>query len=577
MENTLSPTFTPTQRFWRLLKPDRKEIRNVYVYSIFNGLVSLSLPLGIQAIVNLIQGGQFNTSWVVLVMFVVLGVAITGTLQIYQLRITENLQQKIFTRAAFEFAYRIPKVRMEAIYKYYAPELMNRFFDIVSVQKGLSKILIDFSTAALHVIFGLMLLSFYHSFFIFFSIILVAMVYALLYFTAKRGLITSLKESKYKYKVAHWLEEMARTGTTFKLAGTTDLALHRTNTHTGDYLKARESHFKVLVQQYSLMVVFKVLVATGLLAIGGLLVMEQQMNIGQFVAAEIIILLVIGAVEKLVMSLETIYDVLTALEKVGQVTDLELEQNKGITLADECTEDGLHIELEDVSFTFPSHHEKTLDHLSLSLKCGEKVLVTGPSGAGKSTLLRILAGLFDVQEGHISYNGLPKGNLALNSMRAVIGSCLTQEELFEGTVTENISMGREGVTFSDVKWIVEQLGLDGFIRTLPHGYDTVLDPQGRKLPRSIVQKLLLARSSVHRPKLLLFEDAFEHLDESDRIKVIDFLTSKDHGWTIVSVSSDSYLASKSDKIAIMKAGKIIKKGSYNEMKAIANFKKNGNA
>ena len=191
---------------------------------------------------------------------------------------------------------------MESLYKHYAPELMNRFFDTMSVQKGLSKILIDFLTAILHVVFGLVLLSFYHPFFIAFSVLLVIIVYAILRFTVRKGLDTSLMESKYKYKVAHWLEEVARTSVTFKLAGTTDLPLKRVDGHTKDYLQARESHFKVLVRQYSLMVGFKVIVALGLLAIGGILVMQQQMNIGQFIAAEIIILLVMAAVEKLVLS-----------------------------------------------------------------------------------------------------------------------------------------------------------------------------------------------------------------------------------------------------------------------------------
>ena len=100
-------------RFWLLLKPDKLEIRNVYFYALFNGLVYLSLPVGIQAIINLIQGGQVSTSWIILVIFVILGIALNGILTISQMRIVENLQQKIFTRAAFEFAYRIPRIKLE--------------------------------------------------------------------------------------------------------------------------------------------------------------------------------------------------------------------------------------------------------------------------------------------------------------------------------------------------------------------------------------------------------------------------------------------------------------------------------
>lgn len=304
---------SPVRRFWMLLKPDRKEIKNVYVYSIVNGLVNLSLPVGIQAIINLIQGGQVSTSWIILVIFVIAGIIVSGILQVNQLRITENLQQKIFVRAAFEFTYRIPKVRLESLYKHYAPELMNRFFDVMSVQKGLSKILIDFSAASIQVVFGLILLSMYHPFFIVFSLILIILIYTIFKYTGQMGLKTSLEESKYKYNVAHWLQEVARTNVTFKMAGETQLALEKTEKETSKYIAARESHFKILVQQYALMISFKVLVAAGLLIIGGILVMEQQMNIGQFVAAEIIILLVLNSVEKLIVSLEVLYDVLTSL------------------------------------------------------------------------------------------------------------------------------------------------------------------------------------------------------------------------------------------------------------------------
>ena len=571
MDNT-NIQLTPTQRFWRLLKPDKKEITNIYVYSIFNGLISLSVPLGIQAIVNLIQGGQVSTSWIILVFFVVLGVAVTGILQIFQLQITETLQQKIFTRAAFDFAYRIPKIKMEALYKHYAPELMNRFFDIVSVQKGLSKILIDFSSAALHVMFGLILLSFYHSFFILFGIALLLLVYAIFRFTAKRGLNTSLQESKHKYQLVHWLEELARTNTTFKLAGKTDLPLQRINTHVGNYLNARNSHFNVLVQQYSLLIVFKVLVATGLLAIGGILVMEQQMNIGQFIAAEIIILLVMASVEKLIISLENIYDVLTALEKIGQVTDLELDQNQGVRLNEECKEEGVCVELDNISFTYPNSHRKVIEDLQLTINSGETIVITGANGSGKSTLLHIIAGLYNVQEGNISYNGLAKGNIEVNSLREVIGDCLTQEVLFEGTILENIAMGREAVTFQEVNRVVENLGLSSFIKNLPKGFNTILDPQGSKLPRSIAQKLLLARSIAHKPKLLLLEDAFTPLDNQERKLIIDFLTSKENNWTTIAVSSNSYLAKRSDRIVIMKDGKILSTGSYENLKDLANFK-----
>jgi len=296
---------SPWKRFTSLLELDRKDIRQIFYYAIFAGLVALTLPLGIQAIINLIQGAQVSTSWIVLVVLVTVGVAFQGVLQLMQIRILENMQQKIFTRASFEFAYRFPKIKIEELRNYYPPELANRFFDVLAIQKGLSKILIDFPTAALQIIFGLMLLSFYHPFFIIYGLLLVILIYVVFKFTANKGLETSLVESKSKYKVAHWIQEVSRSLISFKLSGTTNLAMDRNDILTTNYLDARENHFKILVKQFIQLIGFKILVTSGLLVIGGLLVLNQQMNIGQFVAAEIIILLVISSVEKLINGLES--------------------------------------------------------------------------------------------------------------------------------------------------------------------------------------------------------------------------------------------------------------------------------
>ena len=151
---------SPTKRFFKLLNMDRKDIYQIFFYAIFAGLVSLSLPLGVQAIINFIQSGRVSVSWVVLVIFVVLGVALVGFLAFMQLRITENLQQKIFVRSSFEFAYKLPKIKFEDLYpNVYPPELANRFFDTITIQKGSSKILLDFSAALLQIGFGILLLS----------------------------------------------------------------------------------------------------------------------------------------------------------------------------------------------------------------------------------------------------------------------------------------------------------------------------------------------------------------------------------------------------------------------------------
>lgn len=562
----MSEKLSVTQRFWRLIKADAKEIRNVYYYSFFIGLIGLSLPLGIQAIINLIQGGRASTAWIVMVVIVVLGIAFSGILQILQLRITENIQQRIFTRAAFEFSYRIPKIKLEAIFSHYAPELINRFFDVMTIQKGISKLLITISTAGIQVILGLLLLSLYHPFFIIFSVLLILILFLIFRFTSRKGLETSLEESKHKYNLAHWLEEIARTSVSFKIAGNTDHSLSRTNIHAEKYLKAREKHFKVLVNQFSLLVMFKILVATGLLAIGGILVMEQEMNIGQFVAAEIIIVMIINSVEKLIRNLETVYDVLTGIEKVAAVTDLELEKTEGLDLNRSCKNNGIPLKLNNINFSYPKSKFETIRGVTLEIQESSRVVIMGKNGSGKSTLLHLIAGLYEIQKGTISYNNLPLGNLNLESLRSVIGANLNHEDLFYGTIQENISMGRNKATFENIEWAIEKVGLTNVIQELPNGYDTLILPNGKSLPKSVIQKLLIARSIVDKPKLLLLEYSLEHLNFMDKMKIMDFIYDRSNEWTVIATSKDHEIARNSDLVVILEEGKIKSSGTYNEMK-----------
>lgn len=558
---------TPAGRFWKIIKNDAKEIRHVYYYSIFVGLVSLSLPLGIQAIINLIQGAKVSSAWIVVVIFVVFGIAVSGVLQILQLRITENLQQKIYARASFELAHRVPRIKMEELFQKYAPELMNRFFDTLTVQKGLAKILIDISTAGIQVAFGLILLSLYHPFFIIFSVLLVVLLYAIFKFTGRRGLETSLTESKHKYKTAHWLEEVARTANSFRLVGKSSLPLKLIDKHVDNYTEAREDHFRVLVTQYSLLVIFKVIVATGLLAIGGILVMEQVMNIGQFVAAEIIILLIIASVEKLIGSLDTIYDVLTSLEKIGQVTDLELENTEGVDIQEETdTSKGIMVNLNNLTFSYPGSSFEVLREINLNIEAGEHVMVTGANGSGKSTLLHLLAGLYPCSDGVVAYNKFPLENLNIEKFRASIGACLSYDNLFEGTLIDNITMGRDNIEMKDVKWAVEAVGLTNYIKDLPDGYTTQIEPYGAKLSKNIIQRILIARTVINRPKLLLLEYALEELDPEVKETIINFLFDPKNAWTIIAASTSHRLAEKCDKIVIMDKGTVKKVGTFDQLK-----------
>ena len=540
-------------RLFGLIKLERRDVYQIFYYALFAGVVSLSLPLGIQAIINLIQGAQISNSWVILVVLVTLGVMFTGALQIMQLRIIETLQQRIFTRSSFELSYRFPKIRMSQLRNYYPPELANRFFDTLTLQKGLSKILIDVPTALIQIIFALILLSFYHPFFIFFGLSLLVLMYFVFRYTVKKGVETSLVESKHKYRVAHWIQEVARSVVSFKLSGNTQLALNKNDALVCDYLQAREAHFKVIKFQYIKMIAFKVTVTAGLLAIGGALVLNQQMNIGQFVAAEIVILLVINSVEKLIVSLETLYDMLTAIEKLGQVVDFKLESQEGKTPEFKTP---FRLELDDVWYSVEGREEPVLSNISFCVEPKEVVLLRGVSGSGKSSLMRVLAGVNTPTSGSVFIDNTNLKAIQLNHFRTHLGLSLSDEVPFEGTLRENLTFGNTDIDEQYLEELLTVIGLKEFVRSLPFGLDTLISPEGRHISYTVTKKIILIRALLKQPKMLLLEDPLDQFRPEETSKIIDYLCDKKHNWSIVVISNNSYWNTKCTKSLELNEGQI---------------------
>lgn len=545
---------TSLKRFYNLLELDKKDVSQIFFYAIFAGLISLSLPLGIQAITNFIQSGRVSASWIVLIILVVFGVALVGILSLMQLRITENLQQKIFVRASFEFAARLPKIKTEQLYNTYPPELANRFFDTMAIQKGTSKLLIDFSAALLQIVFGVILLSLYHPFFIIFGVLLFGILYVIFKFSFRPGLETSLKESKFKYKVASWLQEMARNNYSFKNDLNYNYGLQKNNNLVGDYLNYREKHFDVIKRQFSQLIVFKIIITASLLSIGGFLVLSQQMNIGQFVAAEIIILLVINSVEKIIIGLETFYDVLTSIEKIGQVTDLELEED--VPFKGDTCYSNISLETENLSFKFPDSKKEILNAITLKIEQGEKIVIEGENGSGKTTLIRVLSGLLQPTNGSFYINDDTFRKINLKQFRSQIGSIIHTETPFEGTLLENITFNDNTISTEDLKWAIDGVQLSAYIKSLPKGLETRIFPEGKQLSSSNAQKMLLARSIIHKPKILFYEDPTDNMDEKVANEIIDFITSDKNKWTIIVSSKNQYWKTKCNRSITMQNGAI---------------------
>lgn len=539
---------SPWKRVQALIQDHKKEVTSIYLFSILGGIVNLSLPLGVQTIIGLVMGATMVTSIYVLIFLVVLGVFLMGLFQINQMKIIESIQQKIFAQYAYTFADKIPRLDLKQMDKYFIPEKVNRFFDTLNIQKGFAKLLLDIPVATVQIVFGIILLSLYHPLFIILGVILLLLLGLILFYTSQKGIETSIEESNYKYAVAGFFGEMARTIKTFKFSQGSDLNLRRTDQNVSGYLGARTNHFHVLLFQYKSLLFFKIALTTLMLTLGSYLLINQQLNVGEFVAAEIVIMLVIGAVEKLIISLDSAYDVITGLEKLGSVTDSPMEKSGDLVLD---TTNGIEIDMQHFSFEFEPG-KPVLDSIDLHIESGEKIQIVGPEGSGKSLFMRILTGNYIDFRGTLLLNKVPIKNYSLANLRKHTGILLQDQEIFGGTVYENISLGKAEITPSLILETAKEIGVADFLNHFPLGFDSYIEPIGKKTPQTIVKKILLLRALCGDKRLLLLENPWNGLEAELAEKLRAYLLHKSNTTVIISTNDPAGFEHK----LVIKNGKV---------------------
>jgi ABC-type bacteriocin/lantibiotic exporter with double-glycine peptidase domain len=510
----------------KLLKPESTYIKKIYLYAIYIGILSLILPIGIQATITLLEARVYSTSWIVLSLIVSAGIALSGYLQVNQMKIIENLQQKIFVRKAFFITEKTARLNYKFLGKNDPKEIMNRFFDITAIQKSITKVLISFSTALVQVVFGLTLLSIYHPLFIGFSLILIILTFFIMKYTSRKGITSSLEESDQKYEIAFWLQESTSIFTTFKLRPKNTYHLQKLNEKSEKYLDARNQHFKILKQQYTVLIFFKVIVVLFFLIVGGALVINQKINLGQFVASEIIILLLINSVEKIIENIDTVYDLFTSIKKVEKITSLpEDDIESGI-----FPKEDLHIKIENVSFK-NEMGQATLSNFSVEIKPNDVIYMVGSNVVNQ--LFRALLEPDFTNEGVISINKIPLQNINQLELREKIGFLDQRERIFSGTLMDNLRLGVTDVGNSLFNELLTILELEDFVLSLPKGYDQKLLPSDPNIPMYMKERIVLFRNLLHGPELVMITDFLAHSDKDFKIRILEFMRKKECFKTIL--------------------------------------------
>lgn len=537
--------YTASTRMWfKQITKEKKDVASIYIYAILSGLVQLSIPLGIQAIVSFVLGATMVTSLYLLIGFVVLGTFLYGVFRVKVMQIIEKIQQKIFVEYSIAFAKKLPKIDLAATKKYYLPELVNRFFDILNLQKSISKILLEIPTALIQIFFGIILLSFYHVWFLVFGAVVIIIVGCIFYFTMDSGIQSSVEESNKKYEVASWLEDIASAIKTFKINSKSDMHLTGTDERVVQYLDHRTSHFKVLLFQYKSIIGFNVTITLVMLGIGTYLLINQKLNIGAFVATEIVVIMIMSAVEKLIKSLESYYDMIASVLKLHKVTGLREESNGEIVL--ESTARGMEVVFKDVSLNFADSRPVFI-HLNFNIPANSLTMISGQVGAGKSMLLNMMAGFYEPSGGTILFDKIPIKNIDKIALRNRIGLYMEDMTIIKGTLHENLVLGRENISTEDILRLAESIGIEQLSDQFSNGFYTLLSETDTEISFSSRKMILIMRALLGNNRLLLLEDPLDGMDEVFRKKLTQYLVEIKEHTTVILVSKEKEVMEIADQ------------------------------
>ena len=545
---------------FQFIQIEKKDIWAIAIYSVAIGLLSLTIPIGVQSLVTILNFGTLFQPVLVLTLLVIIALSFVGIMNVLQSYIAELIQQRLFVRLAAKVTNLIPRAKHSEMQKYYGSEIPNYFLDIAIIQKSATVLITDGLGIFLQTLIGLLVLVIYHPIFIIFDILVIVVVIGIIfYLIGKVGVETSIKESKSKHKLASWLEEMNLHKTVFRSEKAHIFANLRTENLAREYVQSRRKHFKALMRQ---MIGFVTLQAFGsglLLGIGGWLVIGGKITLGQLVASEIIVAKILDNLSKFSKYLESYYDLCASVDKINHLLDFS-EQISG-------SESVLFPKDTPISLSIQNLATKSGDisfsGLNLEANKGEIIVIKDEAMRSSPALLDLLFGLSPTTHGAIEVNHYHLQDISIAEWRNHV-TLLRDLEVFSGSIADNVKLAKMESDSSEIRDILEKVGLMNRIQEFPTGIHAEIFRNGHPLIKEELALLVLARCFISKPGLVLMDDLLNYLSKESLSKILPLIQEYKKYSTFVIASFSPDVLKIADRVYTLKDGKTTEKGKVKE-------------
>ncbi|NJO14156.1 MAG: ABC transporter ATP-binding protein [Rhizobiales bacterium] len=490
--------------FFDILKPEANFYWLAAVYGVGISLLSLATPISVQMLINTIANTALTAPLVILSL--TLFGLLTLSSMIYALRVhlLELFARRFYARMVAEISLISVYAQNPFFGDLKSSPLFNRYFDVVYVQTAIPILFIGGFTTLLQIAVGFVLVSLYHPYFLGFTLVMIALIWVIWLTWGSRALRTGIDLSHAKHKTAEWLQTIGSSNGFFKSERRIGYALDKTDDYTREYITHRKRHFRHLFSQTVAFLLMYAAASAALLGLGGWLVIQNQLTLGQLVAAELVLSAAFIGVAQLGSYLGYFYDLFAAVEEISQFYDVEQEQPKG---ADPFEGPDHTIVMKNVRGM--ARHEQA--QFDLEIPSGA-IIMAAASHHGVQRLFTSLLKMHVMpQGGYAMLGGIDMKAIEAHHLRKNV-HVLDRPSTVEMTIREYLALSCPDTAPQRMLGALETVGLANTIAMLERGLDTPLATTGYPLSAVELQQLKLANALLERPRILVLSRLFDLLD-----------------------------------------------------------------